>query len=123
MKGMTYYYQCDCGLTNGCDKCRPSQKGKLPQLTIEELVKDALVDAGLFYLENRDGDKDTITELSRIAKDLISNLDQYNVVQIDESVKLPVRTWFPDFGGESGRAGYDLALKDMADYKPVKRLI
>lgn len=58
-----------------------------------------------------------------LADAVIKYLDLHGIVQIDESVELPARTWFHDFGGESGRAGYEIALKDMADYKPVKRLI
>jgi len=43
------------------------------------------------------------------------------VIKVDR--ELPQRTWYDDWGGDSGKAGYELALEDMAGYEVVEPLI
>lgn len=43
------------------------------------------------------------------------------VLKVDR--ELPKRTWYDDWGGESGKAGYELALKDMAGCVAIEPLI
>ena len=74
---------CDCGLTGGCEKCQPliiDSSIKLITTPIDEIIKGALIDAGLFYLENRDGEKNTHEELERITKQLKQDLHSQGVV-------------------------------------------
>ncbi len=67
---------CDCGLTGGCEKCQPPTMAgiRITTTSIDEIIKGALVEAGLFYLENRDGDKNTSEELQRITQQLKQDL-------------------------------------------------
>ena len=53
--------QCDCGLTGGCEKCMPVTNEGITITTesIDDLLAGAFIDGGIFYLDNRDGYKDT----------------------------------------------------------------
>ena len=43
------------------------------------------------------------------------------VLKVDR--ELPERTWVDDWGGESGKAGYEFALEDMDGFVAVEPLI
>lgn len=62
------------------------------------------------------------TEYLKTAVSLLNYLhSQGLVIKVDR--KLPKRNWYKDWGGESGEAGYKLALEDMVGYVAVKPLI
>lgn len=64
-------------------------------------------------------EKDIADSLSKSLMVLLHGLDL--MIKVDK--ELPIRNWYNDWGGESGKAGYELAMKDMAGYEAVEPLI
>ncbi len=86
-EGIAY---CDCGLTGGCEKCMPvtSEGITIITETIDELLAGAFIDGGLFYLDNRDGDKDTRAFVTERVLQLKRDLSAKGVV-IKAEMELP----------------------------------
>ena len=64
-----------------------------------------------------------IKERYRKAADTVMRYEHLEGVVIKVERELPKREWYNDWGGKSGKAGYDLALDDMAGYGAVEPLI
>jgi len=66
--------------------------------------------------------KDHFFPYTSATEEIIEYLHSQGVV-IKVDRELPKRTWYKDWGGESGEDSYKLALEDMAGYVAVEPLI
>ncbi len=68
-----------------------------------------------------------IKEMKKATRDAILE-QQFRYLKSEGMVlkvkrEIPPRTWFDDWGGESGKAGYELAVKDREGYCAFEELI
>ncbi len=73
---------CDCGLTGGCEKCQATTYSGITVITetIDDILRGAFIDGGLFFLENRDGDKDAKAFYKEMILQLKKDLSALGVV-------------------------------------------
>ena len=90
-------------------------------MTKQEEIREGWL-AEIKYIMKVGSDKTKIAEAECYTDEILRfQSDRGVVIKVDR--ELPERTWYKDWGGESGEASYKLALEDMAGYVAVKPLI